>query len=87
MYLVDTGLHREQQSNPRTALSLGGTFPTFQASLRQRECHVADLRPGKSYHLFTQGDLRSWNQFKRPEMRTIDLTKVATLQNFFARRY
>ncbi|KAH6919867.1 hypothetical protein HPB50_029145 [Hyalomma asiaticum] len=58
-----------------------------EASLRQRECHVADLGPGKSYHLFTQGDLRSWNQFKRPEMRTIDLTKVATLQDFFARRY
>ncbi|KAH6947034.1 hypothetical protein HPB50_016819 [Hyalomma asiaticum] len=58
-----------------------------EASLRQRECHVADLRPGKSYHLFTQGDLRSWNQFKRPEMRKIDLRKVVTLQDFFARPY
>lgn len=75
-YVVDTGLHREQRFNPSTGVCLLGTFPTSQASVRQRAGRAGRVRPGESYHLFTRDVLSTWDEFKRPEIQTIDLTRV-----------
>uniref|UniRef100_A0A131YYR2 ATP-dependent RNA helicase DHX30 n=1 Tax=Rhipicephalus appendiculatus TaxID=34631 RepID=A0A131YYR2_RHIAP len=76
-YVVDTGLHREQRFNPSTGVSVLGTFPTSQASVHQRAGRAGRVRPGESYHLFTRDMLSTWDEFKRPEIQTIDLTRVA----------
>ncbi|KAH7977860.1 hypothetical protein HPB49_003787 [Dermacentor silvarum] len=76
VYVVDTGLHREQRINPSTGVSLLGTFPTSTASVQQRGGRAGRVRPGESHHLFTQDEFLSWDQFKHPEIQTIDLTRV-----------
>ncbi|KAK8773469.1 hypothetical protein V5799_011998 [Amblyomma americanum] len=76
VYVVDAGLQREQRFCPSTGISLLGTFPTSQASARQRMGRAGRLRPGESYHLYTRTDLASREQFALPEMQATDLTRV-----------
>ncbi|KAH7979527.1 hypothetical protein HPB49_009754 [Dermacentor silvarum] len=65
-----------QRINPSTGVSLLGTFPTSTASVQQRGGRAGRVRPGESHHLFTQDEFLSWDQFKHPEIQTIDLTRV-----------
>nr|XP_054924687.1 ATP-dependent RNA helicase DHX30-like [Dermacentor andersoni] len=76
VYVVDTGLQREQRFNPSTGVSLLGTFATSKASVQQRAGRAGRVRPGESYHLYMKGELQSWEQCKRPEIQTTDLTRV-----------
>ncbi|KAH7980333.1 hypothetical protein HPB49_015105 [Dermacentor silvarum] len=68
VYVVGTGLHRDQ--------CLLGTFPTSMASVQQRAGRAGRVRSGESCHLITQNVFLSWDQFKRPEIQTTDLTTV-----------
>ncbi|KAH7981339.1 hypothetical protein HPB49_023231 [Dermacentor silvarum] len=68
VYVVGTGLHRDQ--------CLLGTFPTLMASVQQRAGRAGRVRSGESCHLITQNEFLSWDQFKRPELQTTDLTTV-----------
>ncbi|XP_049517224.1 uncharacterized protein LOC119441860 [Dermacentor silvarum] len=68
VYVVGTGLHRDQ--------CLLGTFPTLMASVQQRAGRAGHGRSGESCHLITQNEFLSWDQFKRPELQTTDLTMV-----------
>ncbi|XP_049513818.1 ATP-dependent RNA helicase DHX30-like [Dermacentor silvarum] len=83
VYVVDTGLHREQRFNPSTGVSLLGTFPTSKASVQQRAGRAGRVQPGESYHLFTQDEFLTWDQFKRPEIQTTDLTRVVLDSKLF----
>ncbi|XP_037562362.1 uncharacterized protein LOC119441807 [Dermacentor silvarum] len=76
VYVVDTGHHRDQRFNPSAGVSLLGTFPTSTASVQQGAGRVGRVQPGESHHLFTQDEFLSWDQFKRPEIQTTDLTTV-----------
>ncbi|KAH7980700.1 hypothetical protein HPB49_018382 [Dermacentor silvarum] len=76
VYVVDTGHHRGQRFNPSAGVSLLGTFPTSTASVQQGAGRVGRVQPGESHHLFTQDEFLSWDQFKRPEIQTTDLTTV-----------
>ncbi|XP_037562222.1 uncharacterized protein LOC119441693 [Dermacentor silvarum] len=76
VYVVDSGVRREQRINPSTGVSLLGTFPTSKATVDQRAGRAGCVQPGQSYHLLTKNEFPSWDQFKSPEMQTTDLTKV-----------
>ncbi|XP_049517177.1 ATP-dependent RNA helicase DHX30-like [Dermacentor silvarum] len=76
VYVVGTGLHRDQRFNPSTGVSLLGTLPASMASVQQREGRAGRLRSGESCHLITENEFLSWDQFKRPEIQTTDLTTV-----------
>ncbi|KAH7978152.1 hypothetical protein HPB49_004689 [Dermacentor silvarum] len=75
-YVVDSRVRREQRINPSTGVSLLGTFPTSKATVNQRAGRVGCVQPRESYHVLTQKEFLSWDQFKSPEMQTTGITRV-----------
>ncbi|XP_049517098.1 uncharacterized protein LOC125942889 [Dermacentor silvarum] len=76
VYVVDSGVRREQRINPSTVVSLLGTFPTSKATAEQRAGRAGHVQPGESYHVLTQNEFFSWDQLKCPEMQTTGITRV-----------
>ncbi|CAN7937110.1 unnamed protein product [Ixodes hexagonus] len=76
VYVVDSGLHREQRYDLLTGVPLLGTFATARSSARQRLGRAGRVGPGECYHLYTREDLESREEFPRPEMQTTALTQV-----------
>ncbi|KAG0411549.1 hypothetical protein HPB47_011328 [Ixodes persulcatus] len=76
VYVVDSGLHRDQRYDPLLGVPLLGTFATSRSSARQRLGRAGRVGPGECYHLFTREELEAREEFPRPEMQTTALTKV-----------
>ncbi|XP_037562211.2 ATP-dependent RNA helicase DHX30 [Dermacentor silvarum] len=76
VYVVDSGVRREQRINPSTGVSLLGTLPTSKATVDQRAGRAGCVQPGESYHVVTQNEFLSWDPFKSPEMQTTGITRV-----------
>lgn len=66
--IVDSGLVRQPQFDPRTGLSPLATVPISQASAKQRAGRAGRVAPGVCIRLWTAADHRDRNEFTTPEL-------------------
>uniref|UniRef100_A0AAV2JSC8 RNA helicase n=1 Tax=Knipowitschia caucasica TaxID=637954 RepID=A0AAV2JSC8_KNICA len=68
VHVVDTGMHKEQNYDPRTKVSCLDTVWISRSNVTQRKGRAGRCQPGHSYHLFSQKQLKSLTPFPIPEI-------------------
>ncbi|KAJ0058715.1 hypothetical protein NL108_000403, partial [Boleophthalmus pectinirostris] len=68
VHVVDTGMHKEQNYDPRTKVSCLDTVWISRSNVTQRKGRAGRCQPGHSYHLFSQTQLKSMTPFPIPEI-------------------
>ncbi|XP_033838522.1 ATP-dependent RNA helicase DHX30 [Periophthalmus magnuspinnatus] len=68
VHVVDTGMHKEQNYDPRTKVSCLDTVWISRSNVTQRKGRAGRCQPGHSYHLFSQKQLKSMAPFPIPEI-------------------
>ncbi|XP_064483411.1 ATP-dependent RNA helicase DHX30-like isoform X2 [Ornithodoros turicata] len=76
VYVVDTGLHREQRYDSCLGVPLLDTFETSRSSMRQRKGRAGRLCPGECYFLFRESNAVQRPEFSVPEMLRVALPNV-----------
>ena len=71
--IVDSGLVREMNWDPKSAMSTMETIPTSQASATQRKGRAGRVAPGKCYRLFSNGGFHAMNERNMPEIQRTGL--------------
>ncbi len=75
--VIDSGLARTVQFDPRRGMAGLVTVPVSQAIAEQRRGRAGRLGPGTCYRLWTEARHASLPAFPTPEIRAADLTHVA----------
>lgn len=83
VYVVDTGLLREQRFDCKLGVPLLGTFETSRASMMQRKGRAGRLQPGECYYLFKRCDAEQRQFSAVPEMLRVALTEVVLSSKLF----
>ncbi|KAK7945549.1 hypothetical protein WMY93_001277 [Mugilogobius chulae] len=68
VHVVDAGMHKEQNYDPRTKVSCLDTVWISRSNVTQRKGRAGRCQPGHSYHLFSQKQLKSMTPFPIPEI-------------------
>ncbi|XP_072297700.1 ATP-dependent RNA helicase DHX30 [Eucyclogobius newberryi] len=68
VHVVDAGMHKEQNYDPRTKVSCLDTVWISRSNVTQRKGRAGRCQPGHSYHLFSQKHLKSMTPFPIPEI-------------------
>jgi ATP-dependent helicase HrpB len=75
--VVDSGLARVAQFNPRRGMSGLVTTSISRASADQRRGRAGRQAPGTCYRLWTEADHSSFTEFSTPEIKSSDLALLA----------
>lgn len=68
VHVIDSGMHKEQNYDPRTKVSCLDTVWISRSNVTQRKGRAGRCQPGHSYHLFSQKQLKSMTPFPVPEI-------------------
>jgi len=75
--VVDAGLARTPQYDPRTGLTRLQTGPTARSSADQRAGRAGRIEPGVAYRLWSEAEHATRRAFPEPEIVTVDLAGLA----------
>ncbi|MCC6428670.1 MAG: ATP-dependent RNA helicase HrpA [Phycisphaerales bacterium] len=75
-YVVDTGMARIKQYNPRTKVTRLPVEAISRASADQRKGRAGRLGPGVCFRLYTEEDFRQRDEFTTPEILRTNLASV-----------
>ncbi|XP_054278787.1 ATP-dependent RNA helicase DHX30-like isoform X2 [Macrosteles quadrilineatus] len=75
VYVVDSGAVKEERMDLKTGLVCLDNQWASQANVRQRRGRAGRVKPGESYHLYTEDKYNSLEQFPTPEINRIPLTR------------
>ncbi|XP_005171140.1 ATP-dependent RNA helicase DHX30 isoform X2 [Danio rerio] len=76
VHVVDAGVQKEQNYDPRTKVSALNTVWISQANVTQRRGRAGRCQPGHSYHLFPRKQLERMEPFPVPEILRTPLESV-----------
>ena len=74
--VIDAGLMRIPLFSPQTGMSLLSTVRVSKASADQRRGRAGRTAPGRCYRLWSEYDHKMLKAFTRPEILSIDLTRM-----------
>ena len=75
-FVVDTGMVKAKQFNPKTGLQLLQVVPVSQAQAWQRSGRAGREGPGTCYRLFTEKSFSRLEERTLPEIRRVELSEV-----------
>ena len=74
--VIDSGLARRLQYDPRSGLNRLLTVPISRASAEQRKGRAGRLSPGTCYRLYSRHEFLSRPEYTPPEMFSVDLASL-----------
>ncbi|XP_008195117.1 ATP-dependent RNA helicase DHX30 isoform X1 [Tribolium castaneum] len=76
VYVVDTGIHKENRFDNAKGVTCIDNYWISQSSMTQRRGRAGRVRPGESFHLYTKSKYDSFSPFTDPEILKTSLTKI-----------
>ncbi|CAH1260828.1 unnamed protein product [Diabrotica balteata] len=76
VYVVDTGIHKEQRFDTEKGIKCIDNHWISKASATQRSGRAGRVQPGQCYHLYTRSKYESFEEYSLPEIMRTSLTKI-----------
>nr|CAH7761914.1 unnamed protein product [Callosobruchus chinensis] len=76
VYVVDSGIHKEQRFDAEKGVNCIDSYWISKASATQRKGRAGRVQPGESYHMYTSAKYREFEEFSLPEIMRTSLTKI-----------
>ncbi|XP_030754425.1 ATP-dependent RNA helicase DHX30-like isoform X2 [Sitophilus oryzae] len=76
VYVVDSGIHKDQVFDNEKGISVIDKEWISKASVRQRSGRAGRCAPGESYHMYTEEKFQTFQDYSTPKILNSSLTKV-----------
>jgi ATP-dependent RNA helicase DHX30 len=76
VYVVDTGIHKENRFDNDKGVMCIDNYWISQSSMIQRKGRAGRIQPGESFHLYPKSKYESFSTFTDPEILKTSLTKI-----------
>nr|CAI5869381.1 unnamed protein product [Callosobruchus analis] len=76
VYVVDSGIHKEQRFDAEKGVNCIDSYWISKASATQRKGRAGRVQPGESYHMYTSEKYREFEEYSIPEIMRTSLTKI-----------
>lgn len=84
VYVVDTGIHKEECFDVDKGVSSVDNHWISRSSMTQRRGRAGRVQPGECYHLYTRSKSRSFPEHSTPEILRTSLTKIVLDSKVFS---
>ncbi|XP_063921598.1 ATP-dependent RNA helicase DHX30-like isoform X2 [Zophobas morio] len=76
VYVIDTGIHKENRFDHDKGVNCIDNYWISQSSMAQRKGRAGRVQPGESFHLYTKSKYDTFSHFTDPEILKTSLTKI-----------
>ncbi|CAH2005588.1 unnamed protein product [Acanthoscelides obtectus] len=76
VYVVDSGIHKEQRFDVEKGVNCIDNYWISKASAIQRKGRAGRVQPGESYHMYTKEKYKEFEDYSMPEIMRTSLTKI-----------
>ncbi|KAG5875068.1 hypothetical protein JTB14_018020 [Gonioctena quinquepunctata] len=76
VYVVDTGIHKEQRFDVPKGIKCIDNHWISKSSVTQRKGRAGRVQPGECFHLYPLSKYKSFSEYSLPEIMRVSLTKI-----------
>ncbi|XP_018577775.1 putative ATP-dependent RNA helicase DHX30 [Anoplophora glabripennis] len=84
VYVIDTGIHKEQRFDVDKGVNCIDNHWISKASADQRKGRAGRVQPGECFHLYTREKYESFPDYSLPEIQRTSLTKIVLDSKVFS---